>query len=137
MKYLNIAKESVKAHEGLRLKPYKCTAGKVTIGYGRNLDDNGITTAEANMMLDLDMTLSDLEARKFTDAFNEMSDVRKAVIVEMVFNLGLTRLNKFKKLKQALEEGDYEKASFEMLDSKWAVQVGNRANTLAEQMKRG
>lgn len=137
MKYLNLAKEAVKAHEGLRHKPYLCTKGKLTIGYGRNIEDNGITTHEANILLEHDLKMADIEARKFTKSFDELSDTRKSVIVNMVFNLGITRLSKFVKFKQALEQGNYEQASFEMLNSLWAVQVGLRANTLAEQMERG
>lgn len=137
MKYLNLAKEAVKAHEGLRHKPYLCTKGKLTIGYGRNIEDNGITTHEANILLEHDLKIADIEARKFTTAFEELNDVRKSVIINMVFNLGLTKLSKFVEFKKALENGDYEKASFEMLNSLWASQVGTRANTLAEQMERG
>ena len=63
--------------------------------------------------------------------------MRQAVLIDMMFNLGSPRFKQFKKMIQALEDNDYSRASFEMLDSKWAVQVGNRANYLAEKMKQG
>ena len=126
-------KESIKKHEGLELKPYRCSAGKLTIGWGRNLQDRGVTRAEAEAMLDLDI----LEARTAADRFKWfwlLDRLRQDVVVEMVFNLGLPKFLGFKKMIQALREQDYEEARVQMLDSKWANQVGQRAITLADKM---
>ncbi|MCH2037740.1 MAG: glycoside hydrolase family protein [Rickettsiales bacterium] len=133
----SIVKKQLKRHEGLRLKPYKCTADKLTIGYGRNLDDVGITEKEADKLLDHDIDRSIDDTRALFPDFDELSEIRQAVLVNMMFNLGKTRLSKFVKMRDAIEDHDYNRAAKEMLDSKWADQVGNRAVELAELMRGG
>lgn len=130
-------------HEGLKLKPYKCTAGKLTIGVGRNLDDVGISYDEAMIFLDNDIK----SAMKFllgTKWFPVMNDARQTVLIDMVFNLGVSRFLGFKKFRECLEKGDYVQASIEMMDSAWADQVGDgpggkmdRAERLSMMMKTG
>lgn len=127
--------DRIKKHEGLRLKPYRCTAGKLTIGYGRNLEDNGITEEEAHFLLMNDLEKSWDECCKAFSWISKMDKIRQGVIVELCFNMGLGRLKGFKKMLAACERGDYETASVEMLDSLWARQVGQRAKTLADIMK--
>lgn len=127
--------DRIKRHEGLRLKPYRCTAGKLTIGYGRNLEDNGITEEEAHFLLMNDLEKSWDECCKAFSWISKMDKIRQGVIVELCFNMGLGRLKGFKKMLAACERGDYETASVEMLDSLWARQVGQRAKTLADIMK--
>ena len=127
--------DRIKKHEGLRLKPYRCTAGKLTIGYGRNLEDNGITEEEAHFLLMNDLEKSWDECCKAFSWISKMDKIRQGVIVELCFNMGLGRLKGFKKMLAACERGDYETASVEMLDSLWARQVGRRAKTLADIMK--
>ena len=128
--------DSVKEGEGLRLKPYKCTAGKTTIGYGRNLDDVGITLEEAEYLLKHDLEKAEKDAEKFP-VYSKLNQARKDVLIEMVFNLGYTRLSKFKKMFEALEKGDYSEAANQMLDSSWHTQVGKRAERLAYFMRIG
>lgn len=130
--------EQLKRHEGLRLKPYRCTAGKLTIGYGRNLEDRGITQGEAESMLWRDVA----EVRDYLeDVFDawwfSLDGVRQAVLVNMAFNLGGPGLLKFRKMIDAVSWGRWEDAAREMLDSRWAQQVGNRATELAKQMETG
>lgn len=127
---------SVKRHEGLRLKMYKCTAGKNTIGYGRNLDDVGISADEAELMLKHDLENAEIDAKRFP-VYEKLNQVRKDVLIEMVFNLGYSRLSGFKKMFAALERKDYDEAANQMLDSKWARDVGERARTLAYFMRIG
>ena len=122
--------------EAVRLKPYHCTEGKLTIGVGRNLDDRGISEDEAAYMLANDLNDCIREAQCFT-WFNELTDARKRVIVNMIFNLGINRFRKFKKTIEYIEDRRYVKASIEMMDSKWARQVGKRADRLSEMMKNG
>lgn len=124
-------------HEGLMLKPYKCPAGKLTIGVGRNLDDVGITKEEALFLLENDLDRCHQECIKAFFWYGEMPERRQGVIQEMCFNLGLSRLKTFRNMLLACEVGNYELASREMLSSLWARQVGKRAETLAEIMKRG
>lgn len=123
-------------HEGLRLKPYRCPSGKLTIGVGRNLEDVGITKAEAMFLLANDIKRVSAELNAF-DWFKGLDPVRQLVLMDMCFNLGLSNLLKFKKMISALERGDYDKAHVEMLDSLWATQVGSRAWKLAKMMKHG
>lgn len=130
----------LRRHEGLRLKPYRDTVGKLTIGVGRNLDDVGISKEEALWMLQDDIARAEMDARKvFRRLWHPeiFSTARHAVIVSMVFNLGLTRFRKFKKMIAAVQAQDWHRAADEMLNSKWARQVGRRARELAKMMREG
>lgn len=122
-------------HEGLRLKPYTCTAGKLTIGIGRNIEDNGISEKEALYMLRNDLARCQSELSSFN--FHNLNFARMLALRNMLFNLGLTRFSMFKKMINALHLGNYEIAANEMLCSKWARQVGDRATCLAEIIKTG
>lgn len=132
-------KQMTKDFEGLRLKPYKCTAGKLTIGYGRNLEDVGITKTEADMLFERDFAQAEMEVKRLCREFgidiDNLIEQRFYVLTDMLFNLGYNRLSKFKKFLYALKIGSYEDAAKEMLDSAWAVQVGNRATKLAALMR--
>ena len=122
--------------EGLRLKPYLCTSNKLTIGVGRNLEDNGISKTEAMIMLDNDILYLNEKFSEF-DGFLRLDEVRRAVIISMAFNLGFKGFMSFKNLIKALKNDDYELAVVEMLNSKWANQVKNRAVRLAKMMETG
>lgn len=128
--------EQLKLHEGVDHKPYVDTVGKLTIGVGRNLDDNGLRDNEIDFLLMNDIKDCMEEAMSF-DWYSSLNNARKAVIINMLFNLGLPRFKKFEKFAEALSDMDYEDASSEMLDSRWAKQVGNRAKQLSEQMRTG
>ena len=136
---LDSLKRMTKEFEGCRLKPYKCTAGKLTIGYGRNLDDVGISQAEANMMFEMDFARAEVYAEKICKEFGinveDLIEQRFYVLVDMCFNLGYNRLRTFKKFLTALKKGLYDDAANHMLDSLWAKQVGNRATQLAALMR--
>ncbi|MEE8302321.1 MAG: glycoside hydrolase family protein [Candidatus Tectomicrobia bacterium] len=124
-------------HEGLRLKPYHDTVGKLTIGVGRNLDDVGITREEALMLLDNDIAKVRREVNRAFRWFAQLNPVRKNVVLNMVFNIGLPRFRQFKKTIAAIKAKDWEEAASQMLDSRWARQVGRRARELAAMMKHG
>lgn len=128
--------EMIKRHEGFRRFPYRCTAGKLTIGYGRNLEDVGISEDEAEMLLLNDVERCWEQLSQF-DWFHDLNEARQWALVDMLYNLGFSRFMGFKKMLAALERRDYESAAAEMLDSKWARQVGNRAIELAEIMRSG
>lgn len=132
--------ERVKAmlirHEGMRLKPYRDTAGKLTIGVGRNLDDVGISESEAYAMLDVDVGKAFWACHDFP-WWSKLDPVRQDVLAMMVFNMGIAKVKKFYGMLAALEKGDYAKASDEMLHSLWASQVGRRAIDLAQIMNSG
>lgn len=137
MGFLEEAKKYIRLHEGLRLKPYECPTGHLTIGYGRNIQQNGITVEEAEILLENDIQRVVSELQKWISVFDELSETRKAVLIDMVFNLGFSRFFQFRKMIQALREKNFDQAAEEMLDSKWHKQVGNRAKFLAAKMKEG
>jgi len=128
-------KDQLILHEGLKLEPYECTAGKLTIGVGRNIEDIGITEDEARYLLDNDILRVCDELDRNLPWWRDLSDARQRVLVDMVFNLGISRFMQFQNTIAAIESGDYETAAGEMLDSRWANQVGNRAKTLSRMMR--
>lgn len=130
-------RHSLHTHEGVRLKPYTDTKGKWTIGIGRNLTDRGISRIEAEFLLDNDITQSIAEAVAEFPWIEAMSEPRQAVLVEMIFNMGLPKVRGFKNTLKAMQAGEYELAAVGMLSSKWADDVGRRALTLATQMRSG
>ena len=127
--------ELIVRHEGMILHPYNDTVGKLTIGVGRNLSDNGITEEEARFLLHNDLYTALETARALVPKFDTLSRPRQLVVASMAFNLGQKRLAGFKKMLTALQVGDYSKAADEMLNSAWAVQVGNRSHELAAMMR--
>ncbi len=129
-------KDWIKQNEGLRLKPYRDTQGKFTLGYGRNIDDNGITTEEAEFLFNNDYYKCRWELADHDWYFDQPEHVKWALI-NMCFNMGITRLLGFTKMIAALKEKNYTKAALEALDSKWAKQVGDRAKQVALMMREG
>ena len=128
---------SLTADEGVRLKPYRCPAGKLTIGIGRNLDDRGISEATALQMLDEDI---DLHAKELETAFPwvlDLDPVRYRVLVNMAFNMGIRVLSQFKTTLGHVRRGEYDEAATAMLYSTWSSQVKGRARRLAQEMRTG
>ena len=119
-------KELLVKHEDMKLKPYYCPAGKLTVGVGRNLEDNGITTDEALYMLKNDIKRAEQELRDIFPDFDELPENVKMVLIDMDFNLGKTRFLTFKKMIQAVKERNWGKMVKEMKNSKWCKQVKNR-----------
>lgn len=127
---------SVKLHEGYRTRAYQDSVGVWTIGYGTNLQELEIGEELASQWLLNKLRQAETSAGGYP-WFAGLSQPRKDAIVEMLYNLGLTRFDKFAKLKAALAVGDYNAASDQMLASVWAEQVGPRALRLATQIRRG
>lgn len=123
--------------EGLRLKPYRDTVGKLTIGVGRNLDDVGISEEEARQLLanDVERTVAGLDAA--LPWWRQLDPVRGRVIVNMAFNVGVDGLLKFHNTLAAVQTGNYVGAANGMLSSRWATQVGERAKRLSAMMATG
>lgn len=128
----------LKEDEGFRDRPYVDTTGNVTIGWGHNLTANGLPYDWYQELFEIgveragDDVVAWLGARAYL-----LSYPRMAALMNMAFNLGLPRLRTFVKLRQAILDQDWDRAADEMLDSKWARQVGARAERLAEEMRRG
>ena len=131
-KYLSLTRR----YEGLNLRPYTCPTGHLTIGYGHNLE-NGISKQTADFMLKEDLQKAQEEVSQAWPWWGSLDEVRQFVLVDMCFNMGLGKLRTFKKFLWALCRHDYTAAAKEMLDSRWAVQVGHRARELAEMMQTG
>lgn len=133
---MNLRDQLIK-HEGLRLKPYRCTAGKLTIGVGRNLDDVGISKEEALYLLDNDISKATSDLLQALPWVKDLDDARRNVLINMCFNLGLNGLLGFQNTLSMIQKGWYKEASINMLKSKWAKQVGIRAIELAKIMETG
>ena len=133
---LAFAEKLIKHHEGFREKVYLCTAGKSTVGYGRNLDDVGISREEGEHLLlnDINRVVEDLQGFPW---FKGLSQSRQAALVDMRYCLGGTGFRKFYKMIAALEAGDYLEAAEQILDSKFAGDVGQRAIDLHDLMVAG
>jgi len=127
----------IQKHEGLRLKPYLCSEGRSTIGYGRCLETTGITEKEAEYLLDNDIMRVYGECHKAYGWLGELNQARKAAILSMAFNVGVAGVGKFWRMCAALGVGDYGTAAHEMRSSLWAKQVGRRATELSLMMERG
>lgn len=123
-------------HEGLCLFPYVDTVGKLTIGVGRNLTDRGISDAEARYLLDNDINIA-INALTVFPWFPNLDPVRQCAFVDLCFNLGLARLRGFTKMLAAAERADWSLVATELLDSRFAAQVGQRAQTLATMLRTG
>ena len=129
--------EQLTRDEGLILKPYRDTVGKLTIGIGRNLDNKGISESEALVLLRNDIAEYDKQVQVALPWTSDMDSTRYAVLVNMAFNLGIHGLLGFKNALEAMRSEDWPKAAVEMLDSNWANQVGDRALRLAKQITTG
>jgi lysozyme len=129
-------KDMISEHEGKRLDMYQDSENIWTVGVGHNIQERGISEAVCSLMLeeDIEEAINDADTFRW---FEDLNDPRRAVIVDMVFNMGLTRFSGFKKTIQFIENELYNSAGIEMLDSKWANQVGRRAIRLSEIMKTG
>lgn len=134
-------KDQLLRHEGLRLRPYICPAGALTIGIGRNLSDKGITEAEAMAMLETDIAGARVDVEFLLDKFGierwKLSQARQDALANMAFNIGRASLAGFKRMFTAILAEDFDVAAAEMLDSKYARDVGDRAVELSIQLCSG
>lgn len=121
----------LKRDEGLKFKPYKCTAGKLTIGIGRNLDDRGITEEEALYLLKNDIKSAEKDLDFHFPWWRNLPLDRQRALTNMVFNMGINSFRCFKKMIEHLQNHRFEEAAEEALKSRWAEQVGSRAYRVA------
>ena len=128
--------ESIRQHEGWRDKAYQDSEGIWTIGYGTNLQELKIDKQQGEQWLELQIQEATLGAGRFPE-FALLNAVREDVFIEMVYNMGPGRVAGFRNMLRAIRDGEWEEAAIEMLDSKWARQVGRRARTLAKLMDAG
>ena len=127
----------LKRHEGMKLKPYTCTAGKLTIGIGRNLDDVGISEDEAETLLRHDIIEATDQLLNAFPWIGALNDARASAMINFTFNVGIGTVKSFKQTLEYMKNCDYENAATALLDSRYAKQVGSRANEIAEQIRTG
>lgn len=134
--YMMDVKLWIKKHEGLKLSLYKDTVDKTTIGWGRNIEDNGISLDEAELMFenDLNHCIHDLSIYSW---YNDSPQHIKDCLLDMCFNLGINRLLEFKSMLKYIEEKNFTQAAIQALNSKWAKQVKSRATDVATLMRQG
>ena len=137
MSYFEIVKPQLIIDEGKKRFPYRDTEGLLSVGVGRNLEHKGLREDEIDLMLVNDIQEAEDAARALVPNFDSLSDGRKAVVVNMAFNLGQTRLAEFTRTLAAIRDERFDHAATEMLNSKWARQVGDRALRLSAKMRAG
>jgi lysozyme len=131
--------ETLKRHEGVRSHVYKCTEGFETIAVGRNISESGIGLSddEIEYLLMNDIERCDAELRATYDWYGSLGKPRRDAMINLSFNLGLTRLRGFVKAIEAMSREQYDVAADEFMDSRWASQVGDRAVEVTELIRSG
>ena len=119
-------KDHIKQSEGLSLTLYKCPAGKLTIGYGHNIESLGITQEVADFILEGDIQAAKKDALSIFPNLQTFPHDKQLAIIDMVFNMGKPTFLKFKKMIAAIKTRDWQEAGKQAQDSKWYRQVGNR-----------
>jgi len=148
--------ELIKKHEGCTNKVYIDTKGKPTIGIGFNLHKEGarkmiesvgadydkilagkqrLSEGQIKILFNNDIKSAIKSARSVVNNFDSLPQKAQAILIDMAFNLGQEGLMKFKNMRAALEVNDYNKAAYEMKDSDWYTQVGNRSKELIKMMQ--
>ncbi len=130
-------KDQLIRDEGFKGKPYPDTTGHLTIGFGRNLTDGGITLAEAEFLLDNDISRHTADVLALFPWMLRMDDVRREALINMAFNEGAHGLLKSPKMLRAAEAGDWALAAVELLNGPYHLQVGDRAYRLSRQLETG
>lgn len=118
----------------------KCTCkeqGKLTIGVGRNIEDIGLSENESLGLLANDMKRVTALVERYFQWFPKLNVPRRIVILSMTFNMGIQGIQGFQKMIRCIGSGDFESAANQMLNSRWAAQVGKRAVRLSDMMRTG
>ena len=132
-------KSMIKSHEGYREKVYIDSVGVPTGGYGHAfLDGSPLPSVVCELLFEQDFNTAvrDYEILANREGL-DLNRVRRAILIDMLFNMGLGRVMGFKRMLTALANQAWGLAADEMLDSKWARQVGKRSTYLAELMRKG
>jgi lysozyme len=131
--------EMLKRHEGVRSHVYLCSEGYETIGVGRNIADSGLGLSddEVEYLLNNDIERVRQELTDNYFWFPALNEARQDAMIDICFNLGLTRLRGFVNALEAMSREQFDLAADEFMDSRWATQVGNRANEITEMIRVG
>jgi lysozyme len=127
----------IRFHEGVESKVYKDHLGIETIGVGRNLKDRGLSEDEIDYLLTNDITIIENELDKAFPWWRDLDEVRQRALADLAFNMGIPRLHGFVKMLGGLQRRDYHAAAEELLDSKYAKQVGARSERVAGMIRTG
>ena len=125
--HIALASQLARENENLTLTPYHDTVDKLTCGYGRNLQDKGISIAEAELLLANDITEAHARLRSEFSFYRTLSTIRQAVFIDLYHNMGMNGLLTFKKLLRAAQFNDWDEASAQLQDSRYWTQTGIRA----------
>jgi GH24 family phage-related lysozyme (muramidase) len=138
-------RETLKVDEGIKYEIYKDHLGYPTFGIGHLIVESdqeygepvgtGVHLNRVNEAFDEDVAVMVDEAKKLFPDLEDLPEEAQQVIVNMTFNMGRPRLSKFKKFIAGVNAGDWEKAAVEMMDSRWAKQVGSRAERLRDRIR--
>ncbi len=129
-------KSLLREHEGWSSTVYRCPSGRLTIGYGRNLEDRGIRRIEGEILLDHDVvdvywSLA-VGLHEWGIEFHRLPHTIQVVLMDMCYNLGLAGLFQFRKMLAAVRDQDWQRMAAEMQDSRWYQQTGRRARKLVQ-----
>ena len=138
-------REELIADEGMRLDIYRCTENHLTVGVGHRIlpgdteygKPEGYTITERRMkqLFDLDVAIVKEDCHRLYEDFDDLPEQAQRIIANMMFNMGLPTMKKFKGMKRCVDERDFAGAALEMLDSKWARQLPNRSERLVKRMR--
>ena len=134
------------ADEGMRLDVYRCTENHLpTIGVGHRIIEGdaehgkpegyAITERRMKQLFDLDVAIVREDCHRLYEDFSELPEEAQRIIANMMFNMGLPTMKKFKGMKRCVVDRDFSGAALEMLDSKWARQLPNRSERLVKRMR--
>jgi lysozyme len=150
-KKMETLREMITRHEGRRLKPYRCPSGFLTVGMGYNIDTNPlpvdiaaylrmqgeITEEMADRLLTIMLGVVTLQCHAIYAGFEGFSEVRRNALIDFVYNVGARTAQKFKKMRAAVETGNWETAADELKDSVWFNQVGTRGPDIVGMIREG
>jgi len=136
--YLITARELIKAHEGLRLRPYLCSENHLSIGYGWNLDvwpippeiasylriNGAITEEMADALLEIRFEGALRDCKQLYPGFDGFSDRRKEALIDFLYNVGCGKAMKFKKMNKAINSDNWNEAAEELRNSAYWKQLG-------------
>ena len=128
--------ESIKQHEGFRSKVYDDSLGIPTIGYGFAIKDLELEEDICDMILERKLSILKERIEKKFQWYRYMPQEIKDVVVEMCYQLGVYGFSRFKKTIAYIQNKQWEEASVEMLDSRWAEQTPGRAREMSNRVKK-
>lgn len=144
-------KDMLIRHEGWKNRPYTCPAGHKTIGVGFNMEVNIMPSDIAshlrlkgylpddmiNRLLDISIDTAVMNCKEIYKGFDGFSENRQLALIDFLFNVGAGTALRFKKMRAAIKEGDWNRAADEMIDSAWFKQVKGRATEVVDLVRRG